>query len=103
MFGGWGDHERGWDQLGPRYDRAAARFARGEVSFEELARHVTPDLASTVHIERSWVWLTGAAQPASMTLRVTHLFRREATGWALLHRHADRLASTQFPDSAGQR
>ncbi|MDQ3692454.1 MAG: hypothetical protein M3464_02335 [Chloroflexota bacterium] len=103
LFGDWGGYERGWDQLGPRYDRAAARFVKGEVSFEELARHVTPDLASTVPIERSWVWLTDAAEPVSMTLRVTHLYRREVTGWALLHRHADRLASSQLPASPGAR
>ena len=45
LFGGWGGHERGWEQLGPRYDWAAARFAGGEVTFEELARYATPDLA----------------------------------------------------------
>jgi hypothetical protein len=42
LFGGWGGYERGWEQLGPRYDWAAARFAGGEVTFEEIARYATP-------------------------------------------------------------
>jgi hypothetical protein len=53
LFGGWGGHERGWEELGPRYEWAAARFAGGEVTFEELSRFVSDDLACTVHLERS--------------------------------------------------
>lgn len=95
LFGGWGGHERGWEQLGPRYDWASARFAGGELVVEELARHVTSDLACTIQIERMRVRLTGMDAPVAISLRVTHLYGREETGWTLLHRHADHLTAIQ--------
>lgn len=103
LFGGWGGHEQGWEELGPRYDWAAARFMEGEVTFEELTRHVTDDLAATVHLERATVRLTGAAEAAPMTLRVTHLYRREEAGWKLIHRHADHLIAIQPAESVVER
>lgn len=99
LFGGWGGHERGWEQLGPRYDWASARFAGGEVAFEELARHVSANLACTIHLERMRVRLTGVDQPVAISLRVTHLYGREATGWKLLHRHADHITTVQPTES----
>lgn len=99
LFGGWGGHEQGWEQLGPRYDWAAARWESGEVEFEALARHVSGDLAATVHFERSRAKLAGVAGEVPVALRVTHLFRREAGEWRLLHRHADALVAIQTTDS----
>jgi hypothetical protein len=103
LFGGWGGHERGWEQLDPRYDWAAARFAGGEVTFEELARHVAADLACTIQIERMQARLAGMEQPVAITLRVTQIYGREATGWKLLHRHADHLTAIQPSESVVER
>ena len=97
LFGAWGAYERGWEELGPRYDWASGRFAEGQVSFEELARHVSGDLACIVHLERARVRLVDAAEPASMTLRVTLILRREEAGWKLLHRHADAITAILPP------
>jgi hypothetical protein len=102
LFGGWGGHERGWQQLDPRYDWAAARFAGGEVTFEELARHVSSDLACTIQIERMRARLAGMEQPATITLRVTQIYGREATGWKLVHRHADHLTAIQPAESVAE-
>jgi ketosteroid isomerase-like protein len=63
-MGAWGDYEKGWGEVALRYDWAASRF-------EE----------------------SGATEPAAMSLRVTHLFRKEQGEWKLLHRHADPLMS----------
>ena len=52
---------------------------------------VSGEIAYTVAIERSTVCVVGQDVPAAMSLRVTHLFRREEGGWKLLHRHADPL------------
>jgi ketosteroid isomerase-like protein len=97
LFGGWGGHERGWEELAPRYAWAAARFAGGEVTFAELSRVVSGDLACTVHHERTQARLAGMAESVSIALRVTHLYRREETGWKLVHRHADPLVAIQHP------
>jgi len=99
IFGGWGGHERGWEQLGPRYDWAAARFAGGEVAFEEISRVATPDLAYTVHFERMRVRLAGGDEIVPVNLRVSHLYRREEGEWKLTHRHADPLVTIQVPES----
>jgi len=32
-----------------------------------------------------------------MVLRVTHVFRRDAGAWRLVHRHADPLVNTTAP------
>jgi ketosteroid isomerase-like protein len=99
LFGGWGGYERGWEQLGPRYDWAAARFAGGEVAFEEIARYATTDLACTVHFERMQARLAGVDGTVPINLRVTHVYRREDDGWKLVNRHADGIVSIQAPES----
>lgn len=99
LFGGWGGYERGWTELGPRYDWAAARWAGGSVTFEEIARHVSAELACTIHFERSRARLAGSAASVAVALRVTHLYRRERDGWRLLHRHADPLVAIQATES----
>jgi hypothetical protein len=55
IVGAWGAYERGWDEVGPRYDWAAARFGESaaEVEVEYLSSGVSGDLAYTVAIERS--------------------------------------------------
>lgn len=97
LFGGWGGHERGWEELAPRYAWAAARFAGGEVTFAELSRFVSGDLACTVHHERTQARLAGMTESVSIALRVTHLYRREETAWKLVHCHADPLVAIQHP------
>jgi ketosteroid isomerase-like protein len=93
IMGAWGAYEKGWSEAAPRYDWAAARMRESgaHVQIEYIASEVSGGLAYTVAIERSHVLVTGAAVPAPMALRVTHLFRREAGEWKLVHRHADPL------------
>lgn len=49
------------------------------------------DLGWWAGIQRSVVRVAGQDDPAPMDLRVTELYRREDSGWALFHRHADLL------------
>ena len=51
IFGGWGAYEQGWDQVGPRLEWAATRFAGGQQRYETLAMSSSGDLAYTVHLE----------------------------------------------------
>ena len=103
IVGGWGDYERGWAAVGPRYEWAAARFQGGQLTYELVASGVSGDLAYTFHIERGTVRLVGVAEPAPMALRVTHIYRREGGEWKLLHRHADPLMAKQAVDAVLQR
>jgi ketosteroid isomerase-like protein len=99
IMGAWGDYEKGWNELEPRYDWAAARFEESDarVQFQYLSSGVSGDLAYTVAIERSTVRIVGQKEPAAMSLRVTHVFRKEQGEWKLLHRHADPLMSKTAP------
>lgn len=99
IMGAWGAYEKGWVEAGPRYDWAAARFRESgaELDVEYLASGVSGDLAYTVAIERSRALIIGQDKPATLALRVTHLFRREGGVWKLIHRQADPLIEKTAP------
>lgn len=99
IVGAWGAYEKGWNEVGPRYDWAAARFRESgaEVKVEYLSSGTSGDLAYTVAIERSDARLADGDEPAPMALRVTHVFWKEAGLWKLVHRHADPLIAKTAP------
>jgi SnoaL-like domain len=99
IMGAWGAYERTWKQVGERYDWAAARFqpSGAHADFEYLSGGISGDLAYTVAIEHSTVHIVGQKEPATMQLRVTHVFGRENGVWKLLHRHADPLIAKTAP------
>ena len=66
---------------------------------EYLSSGVSGDLAYTVAIERSESRVVSQDAPARMSLRVTHLFRREEGEWKLIHRQADPLVEETSPAS----
>ncbi len=105
IMGAWGAYERGWQELGPRYDWAAARFVESgaKAQVEYLASAVSGDLAYTVAIERSEARVVGQDKPATMALRVTHIFRKEDGAWKLVHRHADPLMAKTAPAAVLQK
>jgi ketosteroid isomerase-like protein len=91
IFGGWGAYEKGWEQVGPRLDWAAARFLAGQRTIELLSMALSGDLAYTVWIERGETRLVGSDELRPSGLRVTHIFRREEGAWKVIHRHADAI------------
>jgi ketosteroid isomerase-like protein len=99
IMGAWGAYEKGWGEVGARYDWAVRRFvpSGAQMQVEYLASGESGDLAYTVAIERSTVRVIGEEKPASMSLRVTHLFRKEKGEWRLIHRHADPLMGKTAP------
>lgn len=105
IMGAWGGYETGWNEVGPRYDWAAARFRQSgaKVKVEYLASGVSGDVAYTVAIERSEVRLSDQGESASMPLRVTHVFRKEDGVWKLVHRHADPLLGKTAPATVLQK
>jgi ketosteroid isomerase-like protein len=76
--------------------RAASNYTDGEiVAFDRIVTHTADTLACVVEVERFSVRLAQAAELASVALRVTSLYRREASGWRLVHRHADPITSVR--------
>lgn len=97
-FGGYG--EKGWDAVGARYDWASSQYKAGGATLkvEYISIIVSRDLAFTVGIERQEGARVGDQQnPMRRALRATQIFRREASAWKLLHRHADPLIEKQAP------
>lgn len=83
----------GWEKIGRESAAVAARFAGGTMEFAEVTRFVGPDFAYIIGFERGDVRLKGGAETVQMALRVTTIFRREASGWMVALRHADRVAA----------
>jgi ketosteroid isomerase-like protein len=71
----------------------ATRFSnltdyRFDYRFELVAAGASGDLAYTLGYEHITVSMDGGPV-APLTLRVTHLYRREDGEWKIIHRHAD--------------
>jgi ketosteroid isomerase-like protein len=62
--------------------------------FELVAAEVSGDLAYTVGFEHMSVSFRGGPV-APISLRVTHVYRRENGEWRIVHRHGDRLLGNQ--------
>ena len=99
IFGAFGGHEKGWQEVGPRNDWASAQFRESGASqkIEYLNTAVSGDLAFTVSIERQVAQIAGEENPRARALRVTQIFRNEGGVWKLLHRHADPLVERLPP------
>ena len=81
-------------------DRAAAHYRDGSVlGFELVSKHVTPDLACTVELERYQAKVGGSDEVTPVSLRCTTVFRRENDDWKIVHRHADPITSPRTADS----
>jgi len=97
VFGAAGACESGWDALRPLFEWVAASFTGcDEYDFELIAADASGDLAYTVGIER-YRAMTAAGHEVANTLRVTHVYRREADGWRIVHRHGDHLSAAPGP------
>jgi len=96
LFGGFGGHEVGWAQIGPRLDWVARSFAGGSCAYDVIASAAGAELAYVVQFERGEAQLSSGA-PLRLDFRVTMVFRWEGDAWKLVHRHADHLIEKQSP------
>ncbi len=84
----------GWPAIEAIFDWLAARFADcTSFEIEVVAAGASGDLAYLVALEHTTASL-GGDPPASYSLRVTTVCRREAEGWQVIHRHADALSDS---------
>jgi ketosteroid isomerase-like protein len=93
----------GWDEVAEVTQRAVSQFRDGEmVGFEIIEKHVTPELAYIVRVERARAKVGGREDIAPITLRVTMIFRPEDGEWKIVHRHADPITTPQSAESVIQ-
>jgi ketosteroid isomerase-like protein len=89
LFGAIGMSESGWDQISRTFRWVASRFS--EVTgfrFDVESVVVSGDVAYTLGFERFNGSVAG--RPVEqVTVRVTHIYRREDGEWKIVHRHAD--------------
>jgi hypothetical protein len=97
LFGGFGGHEVGWSQIGPRLDWVARTFAGGSCTYEAVTSWCGGDVGVVVQFERIEARVHGRPEPQRMALRVTMVFRWEGDRFRLVHRHGDHLVEKQPP------
>jgi ketosteroid isomerase-like protein len=104
ILGGFGgEGEKGWKAVGARYDWASSQYRPGhatvKVDYHNIV--VSGDFAFTVGVERQQDALIGnQREGVRRALRATQVFRKEAGGWKLVHRHADQMTEIQEPARA---
>jgi ketosteroid isomerase-like protein len=87
-YGGW--TTGGFDASPERMDAMAQHFKSGTTAFEVITTHASPDLIVIAAVERQRA-VIGHLPEQDWSLRVTLVYRRNASGWDLVHRHADPL------------
>ena len=91
VFGAAATYRSGWRDVRAVFDWVAASFVScDDYDFELLAADARGDLAYTIGIERYRASTTAGATVHNR-LRVTHVYRREAHGWKIVHRHGDHM------------
>jgi ketosteroid isomerase-like protein len=90
-------YRSGWDQLSRIFPLVASRFSNvSDYRFDVLVADVIGDMAYSVGYER----LTGSidGRPAEpITVRATHVYRREGGHWKIVHRPGDNPRPDQSP------
>ena len=89
LFGAAGMFNSGWDELSRTFPRVASRFSDvSGYSFDVLAADARGDMAYAVGYERFTGSIDG--RPVEeVTVRSTHVYRREDGEWKIVHRHGD--------------
>ena len=89
LFGALDGFERGWGEIGPRFDWVSTQVVAEDVRVENLLTEINGDLAITVDFEHTMRVIEGKRHPR--TLRVTQGWRRESGEWRIFHRHGSEL------------
>jgi len=85
----YGGREVGWEQLRAVFERVAQMCvgSQARVWLKDRLIRVGGDLAYEIGIESGEGIIMG--KPTTISHRVTNIYRREAGGWKMVHRHTD--------------
>lgn len=84
--------------------RAAEHYRDGRtLGFDQVAKYVTSEIAYIHELERFEAKMGGSDEVMPVSLRCTSVFRREADGWKIVHRHADPIAGVRPAESVIQK
>ena len=97
LCGGFGGVERGWKNVTDRLSWVSKKYSNGTRTREEISRIVGANFAYLVQTEIICSRVASQAEPSTQELRATMVFRREADGWRIVHRHADLQVGTKAP------
>ena len=92
-----GEVMRGVDTSDAAVEAMERIFRNGEATLDVAEAYASGDLAVLVTIERQHGEV-GGLPDQDWSLRVTLVFRRDETGWLLVHRHADPLVHPIGPE-----
>src|SRR3954469_22603821 len=92
-----GDARSGFDASDDAVEWTARTFRGGQSELVVFKTYTSGDLVVLVAVERQ-AGTVGDLPPQDWSLRITLVFRREGTGWRLVHRHADPLVRQGGPD-----
>src|SRR5689334_8292412 len=89
----FGPFGRGRKNVEARLAVAASKYRDGRnASAELIEKYVSDTLACVAEVESFEAKVGGSEEMTNLSVRVTSVFRVEAEGWKLVHRHADPLA-----------
>lgn len=95
----FGGVARGWDEIPGRLDRAASHYRNGDVvSIETISSHHDSGFGYAIEIERVRGRVGSRQEVEEFGVRTTSVFRREESGWKLVHRHADPAVELRLPE-----
>jgi ketosteroid isomerase-like protein len=98
LSGGFGGTvEKGWTQIGERLDWVGAQFSNGKNTVTRIVARTSGILGYVVQLEQIRFRAPGQTAETTRDYRVTMVFRREAAGWRIVHRHADTQMTKQAP------
>lgn len=89
LFGAIGMTESGWQELSRTFTWVASRFSKvSNYRFDVELVEVGGGMAYMLGFERFEGAIAGR-RVEPVTVRVTHIYRREEGEWKIVHRHAD--------------
>jgi ketosteroid isomerase-like protein len=103
LVGAWGPNKTGWAELSRIFRWVASRLEHGTYSdfrWDIEVADACGEMGYTVGFERfNHHTEDGGVEP--ITVRVTHVYRREDGEWKIVHRHGDLAPVDESPPEEG--